>query len=151
VIPHPAFAGREIPREAAVGGLRLVWLTPGDLDEDYAAVMESEADLVAAFGGPWPKGLTREADAVDLAWHRREFEAARSFAWVIRDPGDGAYLGCAYVYLGWSEAGPMIPWWWFRTSAAGRAEAAGFGAAFLGWLAGPPWPALAVDPDAPKG
>jgi hypothetical protein len=148
VRPHPAFVGREIPREQALGPFRLRWLTPEDLEEDYRAVMESAEALSVRSVSGWPVGLTKEADAVDLAWHRREFEALRSFAWVVEDEG-GAYLGCAYVYLDWSPEGPMLPVWWFRTSVAGRVDEADFRARFLDWISGPPWPALAIREETP--
>ena len=87
----------------------------------------------------WPEGLTRESNLIDLAWHQKEFEARRSFAWIIED-GAGDYLGCAYVYpsiLG--EQAADVAWWW-RTGADVNREA--FDEAFLGWLAGSDWPRL---------
>jgi hypothetical protein len=142
--PHPAFVGREIPHAVELGPFRLHWLTPSDLDEDYAAVTESEAELLSRFRREWPRGLTKEANALDLAWHQREFEASRSFAWVIDDRMTGAYLGCAYVDLGWSADGPLEPWWWFRTSVANRQDLASFRGLFLDWLSGAPWPKLPI-------
>ncbi|MEL6236441.1 MAG: GNAT family N-acetyltransferase [Pseudomonadota bacterium] len=143
MLPHPAFADREIPREVALGAFRLRWLTIDDLDEDYRAVMESAEALSAIGDGGWPAGLTREADLIDLAWHQREFQARRSFAWIIEDP-EGAYLGCAYVNPSIAGAPECQVWYWFRSGLAPAPDAAAFRAAFMGWLAGPPWPALAM-------
>ena len=138
--PHPAFADRNIPKEHRLGAFVLKALNVADLDRDYAAVMESAADIREAYPNlSWPEGLTRESNLIDLAWHQREFEARRSFAWIVED-GAGGYLGCAYIYpsiLG--EQAADIAWWW-RTGAEADREA--FGDAFLGWLAGPDWPRL---------
>lgn len=145
--PYPPFAGCEIPQVLTLGGFRLRWLTPADVEEDYRAVMESEADLLARFDRTWPKGLTLEDNRLDLAWHQREFECKRSFAWIIDDAATGSYLGCAYVYPDWSPKGPMEAWWWFRTSVSDTVDRAGFRALFLDWLSGRPWPPLAVAVD----
>ena len=138
--PHPAFADRNIPKEHRLGTFVLKALNVSNLDRDYAAVMESEADIREAYPNlTWPDGLTREADLIDLAWHQREFETRRSFAWVVED-GAGGYLGCAYVYP--SIAGEQVAdvnWWW-RTGA--KADRKAFSDAFLGWFAGPDWPRL---------
>lgn len=142
--PHPAFLDVEIPMRERLGPVLLRRLGVEDLDEDMAAIKESEASLAGISGGAWPVGLTREADLIDLAWHQREFEARRSFAWVIADGETDAYLGCAYVYLAFDPEGPMEAWWWFRDAAKGREEARAFGPMFEAWLTGPPWPALPV-------
>jgi hypothetical protein len=139
--PHPAFADREIPREAALGPFRLHWLTVADTEEDYAAVMESAAALSAQSHDGWPRGLTLEENRIDLAWHQREFTARRSFAWIIRDPG-GAYLGCAYVYPAIDGTPQAEVRFWFRTGLA--VDRGDFARRFMRWLAGPPWPGLAM-------
>lgn len=149
--PHPAFADREIPERQTLGTFLLRRLGVEDLDEDMEAIRESEASLAGISGGDWPVGLTREADLIDLAWHQREFEARRSFAWVIADGETDAYLGCAYVYLAFDPQGPMEAWWWFRDGAKRRGDVAGFGALFEGWLSGAPWPALPFDMRPPPG
>ncbi|MEM7667812.1 MAG: hypothetical protein AAF317_01510 [Pseudomonadota bacterium] len=142
--PYPPFADRDIPQDLTLASFRLRWLTPADVEQDYIAVMESEAELMAEFGRTWPKGLTLEDNRLDLAWHQREFEAKRSYAWIIEDAGTGAYLGCAYVYPDWSPTGPMEAWWWFRTSVAETVDRAAFRQIFLDWLGGPPWPSLPI-------
>lgn len=138
--PHPAFADRTVPVEHRLGAFVLKALKVADLDRDYAAIIESKADLRAKFPNlTWPDGLTRDANLIDIAWHQKEFAARRSFAWVIEDLS-GGYLGCAYVYpsiLG--EQAADVAWWW-RTGA--KADRNAFKGAFLGWLAGPDWPAL---------
>ncbi|MEE3099382.1 MAG: hypothetical protein VX463_06385 [Pseudomonadota bacterium] len=148
--PHPLFADRAIPARARLGPFLMRGLGPEDLDEDLAALRETEGALQGLFGDPadpWPAGITRDANLLDLCWHRREFLARRSFAWVSADPATDAYLGCAYVYPGFFAGAPLKAGWWFRASAMpGRYEtrAAGFGRRFLDWLAGPDWPEAEV-------
>lgn len=91
--PHPLFKNRSIPLVHVLGEVTLRALSVHDLERDFSAVMESAADIKAANpGSSWPDGLTMEKNLIDLAWHQREFEARRSFAWVIEDAG-GSYLG----------------------------------------------------------
>ncbi|MGF1553307.1 MAG: hypothetical protein ACFBWO_12555 [Paracoccaceae bacterium] len=138
--PHPSFADRIVPAEHRLGAFVLRALGIDDLDRDFTAVTESVDEIRAANpDSQWPDGLTRERDLIDLAWHQREFEARRSFAWVIEDRG-GAYLGCAYVYPSIAgERAADVRWWWRAGTAADRDA---FVTAFLDWLAGPDWPAL---------
>lgn len=138
---HPDFAGRTIPTLLALGNFRLRILTIADLAEDYKAVVESAADLKGVFeDGSWPEGLTREEDLVDLGWHQKEFSLKRSFAWIIADPENDAYLGCAYVFPPQDADSPAEAWFWFRTSVRPAVDEAGFRQAFETWLNGPVWP-----------
>ncbi len=138
--PHPEFVDRQIPTEHQLGEFVLKALTVADQDRDYSAVMESAAEIQAAYPSlTWPDGLTPEAHLIDLAWHQKEFQARRSFAWIIEDCA-GEYLGCTYVYpsiLGDRTAD--VAWWW-RTGV--QADREGFREAFLDWLASSVWPPL---------
>lgn len=138
--PHPLFKTSSIPTIHTLGEFTLRALTIADLDRDLAAVMESAADIKAANpGSSWPDGLTREKNLIDLAWHQREFEARRSFAWVI-EAADGDYLGCLYVYpsIAGEQAADVI--WWWRT---GRGGGDGQLRASLDvWFASADWPAM---------
>ena len=90
--PHPPFRDRAIPTTHTLGDFTLKALSVSDLERDFSAVMESAADIKAAHpGSSWPDGLTKEKNLIDLAWHQREFEARRSFAWVIEN-SDGSYI-----------------------------------------------------------
>ncbi len=111
-----------------------------ELERDYAAVMESAADIKAANPAlAWPEGLTLEENLIDLAWHQREFQARRSFAWIIEDP-DGQYLGCLYVYPSISgEDSADVHWWWRTGSSANRER---FRELLHAWLSGADWPRL---------
>ncbi len=138
--PHPLFRDRSIPAVHVLGDVTLRALSVGDIERDFSAVMESAADIKAANpGSSWPDGLTREKNLIDLAWHQREFEARRSFAWVI-ESGDGAYLGCLYVYPSIAgEQAADVGWWW-RTGVAISDRT--FRERLLAWLSGPDWPRL---------
>lgn len=139
--PHPSFVDWNIPIEHRLGLVVLKALTTKDLDRDYTAVMQSAAEIRAANpNSNWPPdGLTREQNLIDLAWHQKEFEARRSFAWVIEDE-KGAYAGCAYVSPSINgEKTADVVWWW-RTGAS--VERQHFRNLFLEWLAGTDWPSL---------
>lgn len=138
--PHPLFKGTSIPTEQALGTFVLRVLTVADVDRDFAAVMESAADIKSANPeSSWPQGLTRDENFLDLAWHQREFESRRSFAWVVEDLA-GDYLGCLYVYPSLAgEKAADVHWWW-RTGA--RADKAVFRDLLRAWLADAPWPVL---------
>jgi hypothetical protein len=130
--PHPDFARVELPREAVLPEFRLSRLDAAVLDEDYAAVMETEADL-QGFWGDWPSGLTREEDALDLAWHDREFSLKRSFSWVVRDH-DSRYLGCLYLFPDPGRRGTAEVVIWARSGPERSVVMAGMLRALSGWL-----------------
>lgn len=139
--PHPSFRHFDIPRSHRLGPFCLKALTINDLDRDYAAVMESAREIkLANPGSKWPADdLTREQNMIDLAWHQREFEARRSYAWVIEDEF-GDYLGCAYVYPAINGELAAEPKWWWRTGK--QVDRPAFRKLFLDWLAGSDWPEL---------
>ena len=138
--PHPLFKNYSIPAVHSLGELTLKALSINDLERDFSAVMASAADIKAANpGSSWPEGLTREKNLIDLAWHQREFEARRSFAWVIENI-DGEYLGCLYVYPSIAgERSAEVVWWW-RTGAVVSRQS--FRQHLLEWVSGSDWPPL---------
>lgn len=142
--PHPAFDDRTIPETAEVGAFRLRMLGLADLDADMAAIEESGADLHGVMGDSWPEGLTREDDAIDLAWHQKEFVSRRSFAFIIADETSD-YLGCVYVMPLLGVADRAEIWFWFRSAVRDRDLGPAFRTAFTAWLDGPVWPRLAYD------
>lgn len=138
--PHPLFKAHAIPHTHVLGDFTLKSLSISDLDRDFEAIMDSAAEIKAANpGSTWPDGLTREKNLIDLAWHQREFEARRSFAWVIEN-ADGEYLGCLYVYpsIAGTEAADVL--WWWRAGANVSRHA--FREHVSQWLAGTDWPRL---------
>jgi len=64
----------------------------------------------------WPDGLTLEENAIDLAWHEREFTVKRSFSWILRDAGR-VYLGCFYIYPDIGARGSASVVLWIRKRA----------------------------------
>lgn len=138
--PHPLFKTSSSPPVHALGEFTLRALSVSDLDRDFGAVMDSAAEIKAANpGSTWPDGLTKEKNLIDLAWHQREFEARRSFAWVIEN-ARGDYLGCLYVYP--SIAGERtadVTWWWRSGAEVSRQS---FREQVESWLAGSDWPRL---------
>jgi hypothetical protein len=141
--PHPLFKDRSIPARHALGEFTLKALSIHDLERDFSAVMESAVEIKAAHpGSSWPDGLTKEKNLIDLAWHQREFEARRSFAWVIED-SNGAYLGCLYVYPSISgEKSADVVWWW-RTGVV--VSKASFRSHLREWVSGSDWPRLSYN------
>ncbi len=142
--PHPAFVNKTIPQEHPLGAFVLKMLTVDDLDRDFQAVTMSAADIRKKYpNNSWPEGLTRDGNLIDLAWHQREFQARRSFAWVIED-GSGTYLGCVYVFpsIAGEQTADIMQWW--KTGVV--ADHDDFEDRFSDWLAGPDWPDLEYRP-----
>lgn len=137
--PHFGYAETVALQDVRLGSFRLTMLTAADLDDDMAAIEESAADLDGIFGNDWPRGLTREADLIDLQRHHREFIEREAYAWVIRDSED-RYIGCAYLRPVTDRRGAVRAVHWIRTSAAALGPA--FAAHFHAWLHGPDWPEL---------
>lgn len=138
--PHPFFRKWEIPKNHEMGDFHLKSLSIIENERDYSAIMESVANIRSAAPQlTWPQGLTLEKNLVDLAWHQKEFEARRSFAWIIED-GSGEYLGCAYVYpsIDGSRSAD-VAWWWRRGFQVHHDK---FETLFFGWLKSEEWPDL---------
>ncbi|MEM6303440.1 MAG: hypothetical protein AAF744_01895 [Pseudomonadota bacterium] len=108
--PHPDFETVTLPRSLRLASCELTPLAPDFSQEDYDVVMEA-AHLLSAGPGEWPDGLTLAENAIDLAWHEREFTVKRSFSWILRDSA-GAYLGCFYIYpaMGARGAAKVVLW-----------------------------------------
>lgn len=108
--PHPDFIGVTLPRVVQLSGCKMTPLSPAHVQEDYDIVMET-AHLLSDEPGAWPDGLTLEDNAIDLAWHEREFTTNRSFSWILRDDAD-TYLGCFYIYpdLGQRSTAKVVLW-----------------------------------------
>jgi len=142
VDPHPDFSDVALPRDLTVGTFRLTPLAPDFVDEDLAAV-QATAHLMDSIFGDWPDGLTREGNAIDLAWHEREFTARRSFSWILRDP-DGTYIGCFYLFPELGRRGMAKATFWLCDLPNREAVAAQLKAELGAWLAGVLPPGLAL-------
>lgn len=130
--PHPDFADVDLPRDVTVDTFRLTPLAPDFVDEDLAAVTAT-AHLMDGIFGDWPAGLTREYNAIDLAWHEREFTARRSFSWILRDPG-GTYIGCFYLFPELGTRGKAKATFWLCDLPDRATVAANLKAAIGAWL-----------------
>ncbi|MEM6622322.1 MAG: hypothetical protein AAF674_08855 [Pseudomonadota bacterium] len=138
---HPAFAATQAPHHAAMGAYRLEILAPAVVEEDYQVVMDSAPRLRGFMGGDWPAGLSLADNRDDLAWHVKEFQANRSFAWVVRQE-DGRYQGCLYIFPRFMEdAADVIIW--ARADNNPETHEAAMADAARKWLVPPLWPAVA--------
>lgn len=131
--PHPDFEGRPPPRSATVGSFQLCILSPEDVEEDYAAVVESEDVLFGLFDSEWPRGLTLERNLSDLKRHEGEFEAECAFAWIVRS-SDGTYLGCAYLDPTPDVTGEGKVYTWIRDREDRLDILSRFNSSFGDWL-----------------
>lgn len=79
-----------------------------DVYLDYPVVMSNIEIIRETRGGNWPTlNLTFEDDFIDLAWHQREFEYKRSFAFKALSPNQNSFLGCIYFYPpNWRKKAP---------------------------------------------
>lgn len=134
MIPHPDFARLEVPETLQLPPYVLTMLKGADVDEDFAAVMESAAVLRGFFAPGWPDELTKDYDQTDLHWHHREFTTRRSFAWIIRDAA-GLYLGCAYLFPDIATTGQGEAVFWFTDTPDRLAHIAAFGPLYQEWWA----------------
>ncbi|TVQ34432.1 MAG: GNAT family N-acetyltransferase [Geminicoccaceae bacterium] len=128
--------GMVAPTRLQGKGFVLRPLTIHDVVKDYDAVMSSVDRLVGHMDpvSDWPRGLSLEANLVDLAWHQREFTMGHSFAYTVVRPDDARCLGCAYVYPSDRAGYAAMAFWWVRTSEAETGLDDRLGRAFRQWL-----------------
>jgi hypothetical protein len=138
--PNPFFETWSIPAKHELGRFTLKSLNIAENERDYLAIMESVENIRSATPHlTWPEGLTLEKNLVELAWHQKEFEARRSFAWIIENRGT-EYLGCAYVYPSIDGSRSADVAWWWRRGYQDQHE--DFGILFMNWLESEEWPDL---------
>jgi len=68
---------------------------------DYAAWTSSIEHIKATPGypdGTWPKPMSLEQNAADLARHARDFADRTGFTYTVLDPASGDVIGCVYLY-----------------------------------------------------
>jgi hypothetical protein len=108
----------EVPTLLETPRFRLRPLTTADVDNDYAAVMESAALLRAMFGRDWPsEGFMREENLSDLAEHQQEFERREAFAYTVVSPDEQTCLGCVYINPPRGHPCDARVYMWVRQSA----------------------------------
>jgi hypothetical protein len=102
-VPKP----RLVPDDYAVpAGLRtegfvLEPLSVRHNEQDYAAWTSSIEHIrqTPGFGdGSWPKLMSPEENASDLARHERDFANRVGFTYTVLDPATGDVIGCLYIY-----------------------------------------------------
>jgi len=93
--------GFSIPPRWEGEHIMLVSAAPQWVEMDFAAVIASRKKLKHLFGptDSWPpEGLDITANYADLAWHEKEFQARRSFAYHLLNHEANQCLGCLYIY-----------------------------------------------------
>jgi hypothetical protein len=100
-------SSRLVPDDFAVpAGLRtgLFVLEPLNVrhnESDYAAWTSSIEHIrqTPGFAGrSWPKFMSPEENAGDLARHERDFADRVGFTYTVLDPASGDVIGCVYLY-----------------------------------------------------
>ena len=111
----------DVPSRVETESFRIRPITIHDTFKDYDAVMTSVDYLRGRlFDSPgWPShDLTLIQDMIDLAWHQKEGQLRRSFAFVVMSLDESVQLGCLYVdppsKEGFDAEVPM----WVRASEA---------------------------------
>jgi hypothetical protein len=96
-----------VPADFTVpGGLtaeefRLEPLGPQHNASDYAAWTASMDHIRATpgfAGWRWPHEMSLEENLGDLEGHARDFAERRGFTYTVLGTGDGAVVGCVYIY-----------------------------------------------------
>lgn len=121
-------APKPVPGTLRTSKLLLAPLTPGHVELDYAALMESRLELRSWSGTSWPADdFTLEENRVDLARHEREHHDREAFTYTVLTPHGDECLGCVYitpaaehaeanpVLAEWEDGSALVDWW-VRTS-----------------------------------
>lgn len=90
----------EVPYGVETESFRIRPITIHDTIKDYDAVMTSVDYLRGClFSSPdWPShDLTLIQDMIDLAWHQKEGQLRRSFAFAVMSLDESVQLGCLYI------------------------------------------------------
>lgn len=127
----------EVPALLAGDGYLLRMLTIDDVEKDYEAVIESSERLAGMFGpsNPWPEGVTRREDLVDLGWHEREFTLRRSFAYTVMSADESRCLGCCYIFPSPVQEFDAAVFYWVRAGQDAETRDAELGERLRRWLA----------------
>ena len=96
LVPHDI----EVPYGVETESFRIRPITIHDTVKDYDAVMTSVDHLRGClFDSPgWPSpDLTLTQNMIDLAWHQKEGQLRRSFAFAVTSLDESVQLGCLYI------------------------------------------------------
>jgi hypothetical protein len=126
-------------------------LLVGDVELDYAAVMESKVELRPWEQTGWPADdFTIGEDLVDLEDLEQRFREKRSFTYTVMNPDETECLGCVYFmppdarsftsaritavsHRRWEEVGAAV-YFWIRTSRLADGLDGRLLDALRGWL-----------------
>ncbi|MET3807879.1 hypothetical protein ABIB25_004906 [Nakamurella sp. UYEF19] len=88
-----------VPATLRTGEFTLRPIVVGDVEMDYAAVMETRQYLRLWRQSTWPEDdFTVEANRVDLVNLEERHGAHRAFTYTVLDPEGTSCLGCVYVF-----------------------------------------------------
>ena len=88
----------------------------------------------ALFGG-WPaETLSLEQDLIDLAWHQKEFQRRRSFAYTVVNHAETQVQGSVYVNPTPKRGHDAVVYFWVRQSELGKGLDARLSAAVRNWI-----------------
>ncbi len=109
-----------VPAVFETDQFRLRMLSVGDVELDYAAVIESR-DLLHSMGSTWPReGFTLEENLEDLQRHQQEFLDRKAFAYTVVSLDESRVLGCVYINPGNSNDNDATVYMWVRQSEFDR-------------------------------
>jgi hypothetical protein len=130
-----------VPDRLEGEGYHLRMLSIGDLEKDFEAVTESTDRLTGLLDpdSGWPRGLTREEDLIDLAWHQREFAIRHSFAYTVMAADESRCLGCMYIFPSDRKGFDAMVFYWVRSGPEAEVRDAELGTRIRNWLANV-WP-----------
>lgn len=87
-----------VPDELRTADLLLRPLTPQHVHMDYAAVMESQEQLLRWSHGSWPvDGFPLSANLEDLEGHDQEHVRREAFTYTVMNPDATRCEGCVYI------------------------------------------------------
>ena len=90
--PHP------VPTTLRTSKMLLAMLSPGHVELDYEALMESADRLRTWSGTSWPADdFTIEGNLEDLTAHQREHLERDAFTYTVLAPHGDRCLGCVYI------------------------------------------------------
>lgn len=134
--------GFEAPETVVLDRFKLQVLSIHVVVKDYDAVMSSRKELWERFGKVWgwpAEDLSLEQDLIDLAWHQKEFQIGRAFAYSVMSLDDRQLLGCIYIDPTEEEGYDAEVYYWVRTSELESGLEAALGSFIRTWLA-ETWP-----------
>ena len=115
-------AGFIPPVPLATERFRFEVLGPEHNEEDHTAWTQSIEHIKASpgfAGRQWPHAVETPAENLaSLHRHRDDYDLMRGFAYAVRNPADGHYVGCVYFYPPRTEEFDVDVRSWVRLESA---------------------------------